>query len=76
MAQNFANVFPEGLSSLHQADPEVFSIIKDEEERQWCAMQWCKFFIGMAVAGQAVRPCSSRIRRHWMSTSFPKALIL
>ena len=36
MAQNFANVFPEGLSTLHQADPEVFSIIKDEEERQWC----------------------------------------
>ncbi len=41
MAQNFANVFPEGLSTLHQADPEVFSIIKDEEERQWCAMQAC-----------------------------------
>ena len=39
MAQNFANVFPEGLSTLHQADPEVFSIIRDEEERQWCAMQ-------------------------------------
>ena len=41
MAQNFANVFPEGLSTLHQADPEVFSIIKDEEERQWCAMLLC-----------------------------------
>ena len=35
--QNFAAVFPEGLSPLAQADPEVFGIIKDEEERQWCA---------------------------------------
>jgi hypothetical protein len=33
--QNFAAVFPEGLTPLAQADPEVFSIIKDEEERQW-----------------------------------------
>lgn len=33
--QNFAAVFPEGLSPLAQADPEVFGIIKDEEERQW-----------------------------------------
>ena len=28
-------MFPEGLSPLAQADPEVFGIIKDEEERQW-----------------------------------------
>ena len=34
--QNFAAVFPEGLTPLAQADPEVFAIIKDEEERQWC----------------------------------------
>ncbi|EIE24649.1 serine hydroxymethyltransferase 2 [Coccomyxa subellipsoidea C-169] len=33
--QNFAAVFPEGLTPLAQADPEVFGIIKDEEERQW-----------------------------------------
>lgn len=37
--QNFTAVFPEGLSPLAQADPEVFGIIKDEEERQWCASQ-------------------------------------
>jgi L-rhamnose mutarotase len=35
--QNFAAVFPEGLTPLAQADPEVYSIIKDEEERQWYA---------------------------------------
>jgi len=37
--QNFAAVFPEGLTPLAQADPEVFSIIKDEEERQWYISQ-------------------------------------
>jgi len=28
-------VFPEALSSLKNADPELFSIIEDEKERQW-----------------------------------------
>lgn len=28
-------VFPEALSSLRNADPELFSIIEDEKERQW-----------------------------------------
>ena len=32
----FRAVFPEGLSTLVQADPDVYAIIKDEEERQWC----------------------------------------
>ena len=40
--QNFAAVFPEGLTPLAQADPEVFSIIKDEEERQWYS--FCSLF--------------------------------
>ena len=30
-------VFPESLTRLQEADPEVFGIIKDEEQRQWCA---------------------------------------
>lgn len=30
-------VFPEALSSLRNADPELFSIIEDEKERQWYA---------------------------------------
>ena len=28
-------VFPEALLSLRNADPELFSIIEDEKERQW-----------------------------------------
>ena len=30
-------VFPEALTRLRDADPELFSIIEDEKERQWCA---------------------------------------
>jgi hypothetical protein len=30
-------VFPDGLSSLAEADPEVYGIIEDEKRRQWCA---------------------------------------
>ena len=30
-----ARVFPEALSSLKQADPELYSIIQDEKRRQW-----------------------------------------
>lgn len=29
-------VFPECHSTLKAADPEVFGIIEDEKERQWC----------------------------------------
>ena len=28
-------VFPEALTPLAQADPEVFGIIQDEKQRQW-----------------------------------------
>jgi glycine hydroxymethyltransferase len=28
-------VFPEALTPLAQADPEVFAIIQDEKQRQW-----------------------------------------
>jgi glycine hydroxymethyltransferase len=28
-------VFPEALKSLREADPEIYSIIEDEKERQW-----------------------------------------
>ena len=31
-------VFPEALTRLRDADPELFSIIEDEKERQWCAI--------------------------------------
>jgi hypothetical protein len=30
------NVFPEALSSLKLADPEIYQIIQDEKSRQWC----------------------------------------
>lgn len=30
------HVFPEALSSLKLADPEVYQIIQDEKARQWC----------------------------------------
>lgn len=29
-------VFPESHSTLKAADPEVFGIIEEEKERQWC----------------------------------------
>jgi hypothetical protein len=29
-------VFPEALTPLQQADPEVYAIIEDEKVRQWC----------------------------------------
>jgi len=56
--QNFTAVFPEGLSTLHQADPEVFSIIRDEEERQWCAteprkIRWKILFLVKKLADEA-----------------------
>jgi glycine hydroxymethyltransferase len=28
-------VFPEALTPLAQADPEVYAIIQDEKQRQW-----------------------------------------
>lgn len=28
-------IFPEALSSLKVADPEVYGIIEDEKKRQW-----------------------------------------
>ncbi len=34
-------VFPEALSSLKNADPELFSIIEDEKERQWYVTGTC-----------------------------------
>ena len=34
-------VFPEALSSLKNADPELFSIIEDEKERQWYVNGTC-----------------------------------
>jgi hypothetical protein len=30
-----ANVFPESLKSLKEADPEMYSILQDEKARQW-----------------------------------------
>ena len=32
-------VFPEALASLRNADPELYSIIEDEKERQWYVCQ-------------------------------------
>lgn len=34
-------VFPEALFSLRNADPELFSIIEDEKERQWYVSRQC-----------------------------------
>ena len=31
-------VFPESLTKLQEADPEVFGIIEDEKQRQWWAL--------------------------------------
>jgi hypothetical protein len=31
-------VFPEALTPLSVADPEVFGIIEDEKRRQWCVL--------------------------------------
>ena len=31
------DVFPEALTTLQAADPEVYGIIQDEKKRQWCA---------------------------------------
>ncbi len=30
-------IFPESLTQLQEADPEVYGIIEDEKDRQWCA---------------------------------------
>jgi hypothetical protein len=29
-------IFPESLTQLQEADPEVYGIIEDEKDRQWC----------------------------------------
>lgn len=43
-------VFPEALSSLRNADPELFSIIEDEKERQWYCHDWSTCFEHAASA--------------------------
>ena len=44
-------VFPEALASLRNADPELYSIIEDEKERQWYVGQLKRF---MRLHPQAV----------------------
>lgn len=34
-ASDMLSVFPESLTPLQQADPELYSIIQDEKVRQW-----------------------------------------
>lgn len=34
-----AQVFPEALRSLKEADPEIYGIIQDEKARQWCVLR-------------------------------------
>jgi hypothetical protein len=36
--QDMRAIFPEALSTLQEADPELAEIIKDEQRRQWCAL--------------------------------------
>lgn len=33
--ESFARVFPDGLKSLKEADPEVAALVEDEKKRQW-----------------------------------------
>lgn len=40
-APAMAAVFPEALSHLKAADPEVYSLIEQEKIRQWWASQPC-----------------------------------
>ena len=34
-AEEMNKVFPEALSTLQEADPELAAVIKDEQKRQW-----------------------------------------
>lgn len=36
-AERFAQVFPDALKSLKEADPEVATLVEEEKKRQWCA---------------------------------------
>jgi hypothetical protein len=38
-AASMAQVFPEALRSLKEADPEIYGIIQDEKARQWCVLR-------------------------------------
>ncbi|KAL6771559.1 SHMT2 [Auxenochlorella protothecoides x Auxenochlorella symbiontica] len=38
-AQQFAEVFPDALKSLKEADPEVAALIEDEKRRQWSGIE-------------------------------------
>ena len=35
-AERFAQVFPDALKSLKEADPEVATLVEEEKKRQWC----------------------------------------
>jgi len=45
-------VFPEALTPLAQADPEIYALVQDEKKRQWCVRSCCPppFFFSAAVA--------------------------
>jgi hypothetical protein len=33
--ESFAKVFPDGITSLKEADPEVAALVEEEKKRQW-----------------------------------------
>jgi hypothetical protein len=37
MANAMLEVFPDALAPLKEADPEVWTLVQKEKERQWCA---------------------------------------
>ena len=43
----FAEVFPDALKPLKEADPEVWGLVQKEKERQWCGFTAAR---GRAVA--------------------------
>jgi hypothetical protein len=55
--ETMARVFPEALTPLQQADPEVYAILQDEKKRQWCVfVSFARAAAAGADAGHERRP--------------------
>lgn len=66
-------LFPEAQLTLRDADPELYDIIEDEKERQWCV--WCP--IGLGGGGRQRAPrAPPRQRRRECRAGDMKGLLL
>jgi hypothetical protein len=58
-ADPMARVFPEALTPLEQADPEIYALVQDEKKRQWCVLSL--FRLAAAAAVPLPPACRARV---------------